>query len=274
LQCFEEVITSDPDFAPGYVGIAECYVFLWAYMGIPWCEVIPKAKTAVSRALRIDPTLDEVHTSLGVVRVASYDLKGAEDAFRRALELNAGQNRARHWRAMVLASLGRLEEAIPEIERALELDPFGVTVNQDTGRILYLARRYDEAVTHLRHTLEIAPKARWARIYLALAYIQTEAYQEALTASAGEPALSAFIRGRMGETHEVTRALEVNRRTSQSFTWTALLHLGLGQDLRAIQSLKCAAERFEPDFLDLCSRVQPLFDVLRSNPEFSALLSG
>ncbi|HUE70980.1 MAG TPA: hypothetical protein VMP01_08830, partial [Pirellulaceae bacterium] len=211
-------------------------------------------------------------TSLGLVRIASFDLKGAESAFRCALALNAGDQRARHWRAMTLASLGRVEEAIPEIERALELDPFGVTVNQDAGRILYLARRYDEAIVRLRHTLEIAPKAYWALVYLALAYIQIEAYRHALTVSEVQPALTAFVRGRMGETHEVKKALEANRQLSKSFTWRAVLHLGLGQNDRAIRSLKRAAERFEPELLDMCLGVQPIFDGLRSNPEFHALL--
>ena len=272
LQCFEKVIDRDPTFAPGYAGSAECYVFLWAHASLSWREVIPKARTAVSRALRIDPTFAEVHTSLGLVRIASFDLKGAESAFRRALALNAGDQRARHWRAMTLASLGRVEEAIPEIERALELDPFGVTVNQDAGRILYLARRYDEAIVRLRHTLEIAPKAYWALVYLALAYIQIEAYRNALTVSEVEPALTAFVRGRMGETREVKKALEANRQLSKSSTWRAVLHLGLGQNDRAIRSLKRAAERFEPEFLDMCLGVQPIFDGLRSNPEFHALL--
>jgi tetratricopeptide (TPR) repeat protein len=173
---------------------------------------------------------------------------------------------------MTQASLGRSDEALPEIEHALELDPFGVTVNQDAGRILYAARRYDEAIARLSHTLEIAPETYWARVYLALAYLQTGDYQQALTAAAVEPAVAAFVRGQMGEFSEVKEALQKACRSARSFTWKAVLNLGLGHERQAIQSLKRAAERFEPEFLDLGLRVQPLFDGLRSNPEFEALV--
>jgi TolB-like protein/tetratricopeptide (TPR) repeat protein len=272
LRCFEDAIEREPDFALGHAGIAECHVFEWVYAKAPWHEVIPAAKAAAARASQIDATLSGIHTSLGLVRIASFEMQGAEAAFRRALELNAGDHRARHWHAMVLASLGRCGEAIPEIELALELDPLGVNINQDAGRILYLARRYDEAIARLRHTLEIAPKNYWARVYLALAYIQTGDYQQALTAAAVEPALVALVRGRMGETAAVPKALEMERPAGPSFTWKAVLHLALGQQRQAIQSLQCAHERFEPELLDLCLPGHPLFDELSATREFEALL--
>lgn len=274
LQCFEQAIRRDPEFAFAHAGIAETYALFWAHARAPWREAIPKAQAAVSRAREIDPAPGPIDASLGLVRIASFDLSGAENAFRSALESNSGDHRARHWHAMTLASLGRCEEAIPEIEHALELDPFGVSVNQDAGRILYLARRYDDAIARLRHTLEIAPETHWARVYLAFAYAQTGVYQQALTAAAVEPAVAAFVRGQMGETRAVREALQKERQSQQSFTWKAVLHLSLGQEREVIQALKRAAERFEPEFLDLCLRVNPLFDDLRSNPEFEAVVPG
>lgn len=272
LRCFEQTVEREPDFALGHAGIAECHVFFWAHARVPWRDAIPKAQAAVSRAQEIDPTLGAIHTAVGSVRIASFDLSGAEEAFRRALESNPGDHRARHWRAMTLACLGRYDEAIPEIERALELDPLGVTVNQDVGRILYMAGRYDEGIARLRHTVEIAPKAYWARVYLALAYLQAGAYREALASAKVEPSLTALVRGRMRETRAVDRALAADRKSPRSFTWRALLHVALGQERQAIESLRRAREQFECELLELCLRQQPLCDGLRSNPEFEAVV--
>ncbi len=272
LACFEEVIERDPDFAPAHAGVAECHVFQWVYAGASRSEAIPQAEAAASRASSIDPSLSEVNTAVGLVRTVTFDLAGADAAFQKALESNPGDHRARHWRAMALASLGRCEEAGVEIARALELDPFGVTVNLDVGRILYLERRYDEAIVRLRHTLEIGPDTRWARIYLALASIQVGADDDALAAAAAEPALAAFVRARLGDADAAREALEAQRQGERSFAWEAVLHLGLGQDEQALAALATAAKRFEADFLALCPRPQPLFDRLRSHPAFEALL--
>ena len=271
LLCFEEAVRRDPDFALGYAGLAETYVFLWTYAGAPWREAIPKAQSAIDKALRIDPTVSGVHASLGGLRIVLYDLEGAESAFRRALELNPGDHRARHWLAMALAGLGRCDEALEEIERAFALDPLGVTLNLDYGRILYLARRYEEARTRLIHTLEIAPHSYWPAVYLALTYLQTGDFDRALEATAAEPLLGGFVRGKMGDSEALRNALKASRTSKRSYTWRAVLYWGLGQRQNTIQSLRRAAERHEPDFLQLCLQGQPLFDGLSSNTDFNPL---
>ncbi|HUF53062.1 MAG TPA: hypothetical protein VMR52_04725, partial [Dehalococcoidia bacterium] len=210
----------------------------------------------------------------GLVRVASFDLQGAERAFTQALEFRPRDHRAQHWRAMVLACLGHTAEAIAGIEEALELDPLGGRVNQDAGRILFCAHRFEEAIRRLRHTLEIAPNLYWARVYLVLAYVGSEKYQEALKAAAVEPALRAFVRAHMGDAAEAERLLEKEGQPGLSYAWTALLHLSLGRYEHAIQCFKRAAGRLEVAFLDLYPGVQTLFQRLGSDPEFVALLAG
>ena len=181
IACYEQVIDREPGFAPAYAGIADCYVFLWVYGEHDWGKTVKKAEAMALEALKIDPGSGDAHSSLGLTRVCQYDMRGADRAFRNALDLNPGDARARHWWAMALANLGRLDEAISEAYHALELDRFGVKINQDTGRILYLARRYDEAILQLRHTLEIDTQAYWARVYLGFAYVQVKRFQEALS---------------------------------------------------------------------------------------------
>ena len=266
LRCFKDVVRREPEFALGHSGMAETYLFLWTYAGAPWQEAMPNAQAAIDAALRIDPSNSEVHTSLGGIRIASYDLGRAEDAFCRALELSPGNNRARHWRAMALAGLGRFDEALGEISRAFELDPLGVTLNLDFGRILYLARRYEEAIQRLRHTLEIAPGSYWPAVYLALAYLYAGDHERALEAAAAEPLLSAFVQGRMGDQRALRKALSNNGEARRSFTWKAVAYMGLDQQQRAAESLQHASQSHEPEFLQLCFLGQPLFDGLGPYP--------
>jgi tetratricopeptide (TPR) repeat protein len=147
--------------------------------------------------------LPDAHRSHGGLRVLAYDFPGAEAAGRRALELNPGDHQARHHHALILANMGRFDEALADMERALELDPFVGTVNQDAGTILYLASRYDDAILRLRYTLEIAPEVPWAHVTLVFALLLKGEHAEALAEASGEPAwggpCSAWIWGRTGE---------------------------------------------------------------------------
>lgn len=264
VRCFEACIAREPDFAPAHAGLADSYTFLWPYGQRP--------RTAVARALEIDPMLGEAHTSLGLLRIALFELNAAESAFRQALELNAGDHRARHWRAMNLACLGRPDEAVTEIATALELDPLGFRANQDAGRILFAAGRFREAAARLRHTLELAPDLYFARVYLTLASIQLENYPEALATATAEPALRALVRLRMGESKGATKLLSTWASVPPSFTWRAVLEMALGEERQALESFKRGAERFEVEFLELFAGVQVLFEALASRPEFTGLL--
>jgi TolB-like protein/Flp pilus assembly protein TadD len=207
LECYREAVEKDPDFALAHAGLAECYVFRWIYGGYPWDDAVENAEAAAARALDLDPASNEAHTSLGVARVAQLDLRSARDEFRQALELRPRDVRARHWCAMAEASLGHIDEAVEEITRAAELDPLGTTVNQDLGRILYLAGRYEEAIVQLRHTLAIAPGAFWGRIYLGLAYVQVGNLGKARSVLAPDPILRAFAEARGGRADEARDVL-------------------------------------------------------------------
>jgi tetratricopeptide (TPR) repeat protein len=191
--------------------------------------------------------------------VVQFDLRGAESAFRRALELNAGDHRSRHWHAMTLSYTGRHDDALAEIEQALELDPLGITVNQDAGRILYSAGRYREAIVRLRHTLTFAPHARWAPPFLVLALIRVGDVEGALAAASGDAFLHAFVRASMGD-EAPARSLLGRTVPSLSFTRQGLLHLGLGRVTDALALFKRAAGRFELEALELYPGVRPFVE--------------
>lgn len=259
IGCFEEAIARDPGFAAAHAALADCYVFLWTYGKFRRQDVLPKAEAAASRALELDGALADARTSLGLLRVVSFDLPAAGAAFRRALELNPGDHKARHWNAMVLACLGRLDEAITEIEQALELDPFGITVNQDAGRILYEAGRHDEAVRRLRHTLSLAPGAYWAQVFLVLACAQLGDHEGALAAASVQPELDAWVRARSGDTGEAQRLLGSRTGRMTSCTWRGVLNMAIGRERGAIELFERGVRQRERDTLELYPGLLQLF---------------
>ena len=124
MEHFKESIDIDPGNARAWAGLADCYAVLgcWGYESPQ--QFYPKARSAAERALELDDTLSEAHVSLAVAKKDYYwDWAGAEQAYKRALELNPSNVTARQWYAECLACLGRHDEAIAECERARTLDP-------------------------------------------------------------------------------------------------------------------------------------------------------
>ncbi len=121
---------------------------------------MPKAKDAVLKALAIDETLAEAHTTLGFIDTFSErDWSDAEREFQRAIQLNPSYATAHQWYCPLLWQTGRIEEAIAEAKRALQLDPVSVIVNWNLGKSFYYARRYDETIEQFRKTLDLDPNS-------------------------------------------------------------------------------------------------------------------
>lgn len=260
LECFEEAAERDPEMAAAHAAIAESHVFLWVHGGVDWDAAVPLAEQAVARARALDPAMTGMRSASGLVRLACFDFAAGESEFRSALEENPGDHRASHWLAMALASQGR-GEAQQQIEHALELDPLGATVNQDYGIILYLRGNCQEAARQLLHALEIAPASRWARAYLCFAYCLLHRTQDALNVAGQNLVLRALAEAAAGET---APAAEILRRgISPSHAWAAVLYAALDDPENALRSLAQAADSKEPDLLELCPLVQPLFGAIR-----------
>ncbi|PYS67519.1 MAG: hypothetical protein DMF73_19155, partial [Acidobacteria bacterium] len=136
VEYFQEAIRLDPIYAQAYAGLADCYLVGGAIPGTP----ADSAKIAALKALELDDTLAEAHTSVAYYEGAvDWNWSGAEAEFERALALNPSYSTAHHWHAYNLAAMGRLDKAIAEITRAQELDPLSLIINTDAGHILYLA---------------------------------------------------------------------------------------------------------------------------------------
>src|SRR5438132_13441382 len=156
---FEQAIEKDPSYALAYAGVADCYNVLPSYGILSPKESFPKGRAAATRAMELDDKLAEAQTSLAYVKYQyEYDWRGAENGFKRALELNPNYATAHQWYALEMTGLGRTAEGIQEIRRAQDLDPLSVTISTDIGFNYYYRHNYDEAINQLRATLAVSPK--------------------------------------------------------------------------------------------------------------------
>lgn len=158
IRYFQRAIEIDAGHALAYAGLADCYAVLSHCSRLSPTETMPKARAAALEALSIDDTLAEGHASLGLVQMLyDWDWASAGAEFARAISLDPQYATARHWHGMYLAALGKLDEAIAEVERAQLLEPLSLAINTDLGLVLYLARRYEAAVVQYRSAIELDP---------------------------------------------------------------------------------------------------------------------
>jgi DNA-binding winged helix-turn-helix (wHTH) protein/tetratricopeptide (TPR) repeat protein len=288
IACLDRAIAIDPGFALAHAGVSEAWIQLGLRAAVSLSlrprEAMPKARAAAEKALSLDEELSEAHGTLGQVLV-TYEWKRAAGITEllRAIELNPNNQNAQHWYAMALGGLGRFDEALVQIERALAIDPLAVIVNANVGYLLYRAGRIDEAVAKLRHTVAMEPGFVMSRYRLGLALEAQGRYEEALAEfaamqpSASDPlGLTAIARTRalMGQRDEARRLLDellaIARTTYVPAATLADVHVALGEHDQAIEQLERAVE--ERAILALWLPTERHWDPLRNHPRFPALL--
>jgi tetratricopeptide (TPR) repeat protein len=247
-------------------------------------EVMPKARAAAEKALAIDESLSEAHSSLGqVLFTYEWQRDAGIRALRRSIELNPNNQNGHHWLAMALAGLGHFDDALEQIERARDVDPLAVMVNANIGFILYRAGRLDEAVAKLRHTVAMEPTFVMTRYRLALAYEAQEQYDEAIEQfeamrpSAEDPlaftgiARTRALMGQTAEAHRMIAELEIiGRSTYVPSATIADIYVALGDHERAMEYLELAIE--ERAIVSMWLRSERHWDPLRNHPRFPELL--
>jgi TolB-like protein/Flp pilus assembly protein TadD len=182
IACFDQAILEDPTYAPAYAGLADSYIQLGFYGVLPAAPAMKKAKLAALKAVELDDTLGEAHTSLAdVMTYFDWNLIGAEKEYQRAIQLNPTYATAHHWYGDYLAMMGRFDEAHVKGQRALELDPVSPIINIWVGMKYYFGGCYDEAVEQYRKTLEMHPNYVLAHWALGLAYEQQGKYGAAIS---------------------------------------------------------------------------------------------
>jgi TolB-like protein/Tfp pilus assembly protein PilF len=289
IDHFQRAIELDNNYALAYVGLADCYNLLPFYGDADPGEAHPKARAAALRALEIDDTLAEAHTSYAFVETwFDWDWSVAEAEFERAIALNPSYAKAHHWHAWYLMIRGELDAAVARVTQALMLDPLSLIINSDMGDLYYYARRYDEAITQLEKTLQMDASFWPAHVNIGRAYVQKGMIEEAITSLRTAIRLSnnhpsglgmlgyAFaVGGRRDEALEVIDQLkELSTRVNVPSYLLATVYVGLGDVDRAFEWLKLAQSRRDSAWLIYFLRNDPWADSLRADPRFAGLLQG
>jgi serine/threonine protein kinase/tetratricopeptide (TPR) repeat protein len=179
IESFQEAIKKDPNYALAYAGLANAYVP--SDTVLPPARNVILAKSAAVKALASDDSLAEVQTAVGrVLQHCDWDWAGAEQAFKRAIELDPRNAEAHHMYSHYLTPMGRFEESVTEARRALDLDPLDVLLNVHLAWAYLHARRYDEAIAQGLKAIAMDPNLEVARTALGRAYLGKKMYAEAL----------------------------------------------------------------------------------------------
>jgi serine/threonine-protein kinase len=180
IEYFQQAIRKDPNYAAAYSGLADSYAWLGFFGALTPNEAMPKARQAALKALALDDSLAAAHTSLGYVKTLyEFDWAGAEREFKRALQLNAGDSDAHFGYGITyLAPMGRLDEAVHEMQTARELDPLSPIANTYLGLAYHFVGNRTESATQLRKALELDPGFVEARLELANLSIDQKNFSE------------------------------------------------------------------------------------------------
>lgn len=287
INYFNQAIEKDPNFALAYSGLADSHTLLVLYGEDP--TQITEAKAAAEKALGLDATLAEAHTSLAAVRILhDWDWAGAEREFQRAIELNPNFAQAHHWYGnLLLGPEGRHDEAIAELQRAQELDPLSLIINADTGFAYYLAGHYDLALQAYQKVLAENPNFVPVHYYLMKYYQQTGQYDLWLkeivedTRLAGFSGQSQYIEqlyaqgGFRGVMEAMAKPAGLSRlASSTNFQGdpcsSADANLILGRTTSALNQLEHCYRGAETALIYL--KVDPAYANIRSEPRYQALL--
>jgi serine/threonine-protein kinase len=282
IQFFNQAIQLDPTYALAYCGLADAYSFIGGIV-IPGKEAWAKEKELAQKALALDPNLAEAHFSLGLALASSFNWHEGEKEIQRAIEMNPNMALAYDQYAFLLTCLGRHDEAIAKSKRAVELEPLSPMMNGDGGYWLVLARRYDEAIVQSRKALELDSNYSWPHYNLGWCFLwkgdSAGAIAEFQKARALDPqplfdsALSyAYaVSGDRAKAKQILRDLEdAARQRYVSPGSQVYIYLGLGEKEKVYEWLNrlCEAQ----DFACYWLKVDPVFDGLRQEPRFQALL--
>lgn len=277
-----QAVALDVDYGPAYVLAAKCHISSYWFRQAPPEAAFPSAKKAAQRAIAVDGSLGNAHALLGFALAAyDWDWSGAERAFTRALDIAPGDPDTHRYYSFFLNWMGRHQEALEFAARAERLSP---GPNPFMTAALVFARRYDDAIAHALHDVELFPDYGFGYEWLALAYDAGGRYQESLRAQQqairlmGPGVARKAILGRAyaraaqhGAALQILADLRDLERTSYvapaQFSYVLI---GLGKADEAIDYLErgYGARDAEMAFLN----TYPVFDPLRGHPRFQDLL--
>jgi len=184
LRYFRRAIARDPSYALAYAGLADTYILQSIYSSEPPMKALPLARETAEKALSLDDTLPEAHTSLAYFKMNfDSDLNGAAREFERAIALNPNYATARQWYSRCLVEMKRYDDAIREIRRAEALDPLSIVIIAETGGVYSDAGRLNEAIAECHHALDLEPTFPLGHYILAGALLRQQKFDDAIRES-------------------------------------------------------------------------------------------
>ena len=284
IDYFQKAIEVDPNYAPAYAGLADCYNMLVVYGVQQPKDAFPKAKEAAVKALEIDESLAEAHTSLAFIEFRwDWDRVEAEREFQQAIKYQPSYQPAHQWYSSYLVALERFDEAIAEAKRTQELEPFSLIASSHLGWIFYLAGQNDKAIEQCTRLLQLDQNFFPALRYRGLAYAQKGMYREAISdfqkgvKLSGSPLMLAMLgqayaaAGQKAEAEKVLADLrDLQDKLYVSPYTVAGIYAGLGDNNQAFKWLEKAFD--ERDIWLVNLKVDPIFSKLRSDRRFADLL--
>jgi len=283
IRSFETAIRIDSSFAPAYAGLADAYSLIAPFGSRRPSEVFPLARAAAERAIKLDSTLAEAHTSLGIVSMFyDWDWTSAGKHLQRGVVLNPSSAEGHLFYAWYLLFRGQMNEALAEVTKAQELDQLSVIITTRHGNILQLLGRYADAIPFLNRALALDSTFFSARAELAYSLLQTGERDKArrmvprnvIQSGSGEGAYPAWIMAQLGDTAGARAQLngfkEAQSRSYISADALAGAYVAVGDTARALDMLERAAD--ERAFTLVFLAVYPMFDALHESARFKRLV--
>lgn len=284
-EAFQAAVNADPTYAAAYAGLAMATMSTSFGDPVKPKDVAPSAIAYGHKAIELDPKLGQGYIALGYIDVIyTWDWPSAEGNLVRGLELSPNDTQGALAYSVYLDSVGRTDDAVKQMQRAVEIEPLSFFMVHHLGSALYFARRYDEALSQLQHAREMeSPDNDIVDSWLSWAYEKKGMYDEAVKSdlSVLAYALSPAEITRLRSTYEKRgwkeywqARLELmpgERETPCSFYESGVGSIRLGDRDKAFEALNQAAER--RCFLMAYVMVDPLLDDLRADPRFPKLMA-
>ena len=290
---FQRAILEDPVYARAYAALSLAQIILPDYSGGMTRDDIKRAeqsfREAFLRARELDDTLPEVHVLAAIYCELEWNIDCAVQSYQRAMGLDPNFTLALHVSSRLYGSVGRTDEALDNIYKARDLDPFSVSIAFNVGARLADARRYDDAIQQYKRVLGMERNHPLTHLALAMAYEAKGLYRDAITeyriawvllekyddAEAERKAAQLSVGLEKGgpqgywEARLEQQAEEYKAGTGQRFRIAACL-TRLGRTGDALEELERSWAAREPDILWI--RSEQAFDALQGNPQFEDLL--
>jgi TolB-like protein/DNA-binding winged helix-turn-helix (wHTH) protein/Tfp pilus assembly protein PilF len=284
IDYFSRAIQQDPNDARGYAGLAQCYIVLPMLAKTSQTEAYQKARDAAVKALALDDSLAEAHLAIAEVKLyGDWDFVGAENEFKKTLDLNSNYSTGHQWYGEFLSLMARHPEAIRELQIAVALDPLSPVVHLQFGNTLQQARQYDQALDQYQEALKIDPKFSLPFHAMHWAYRRQGKFAESIEPLRAalqswdakndwialvDQLPAAYSKG--GRTGYLRQCVKIDEHSERPWFYLARDYADLGNREAALAALNKSYENRHLEVLWLL--VDPELDPLRSDPRFEELI--